>query len=550
MIKNVLVLPYAMLVLVAAKAQSGAKLPPILITAAKEETGVRVNQNGTMQVNVSPGDRQKYKAQGYVCYNDLGAKGDGRTDDIDIIAATHAFANQEKLAVKAMAGATYYIGGRARTAVIQTNTDFGTAAFIIDDTQVQDRQVAVFEVTSDLKPFKIKGIATLRRNQQKLDTSFPATCLVTVTNTAVRQYMRLGLNRDNGAAQTDIFIVDKNGNVDMNAPIIWDFDNITDLTAVPVEESRLSITGGHFTTLANQAPSNYTYYARNMVIRRSNVWVEGLEHRITGEGVQGAPYQGFISISNCAYVTAKDVLLTGHKTYRTIGSAGDSVAMGSYDLSINRALNVSILHGRQTNDITDNRFWGIMGSNYCKNLLYDDCIFSRFDAHKGVANATIRNSTLGYMGINAIGSGTLTVENSRIYGGSLVNLRNDYGSSWQGEFIIRNCVFVPGAGRAMSAALISGTNTGQHDFGYTCYMPERITIENLEIDDANHPAGYQGPAIFGKFNPAMTDSTYTQAFPYITTRIVVVRNVTTTSGKALRLSDNSYMFRNVKVDGW
>ena len=41
----------------------------------------------------------------------------------------------------------------------------------------------------------------------------------------------------------------------------------------------------------------------------------------------------------------------------------------------------------------------------------------------GVANATIRNSTLGHQGINAIGSGTFTVENSTIYGRNLVNLR-------------------------------------------------------------------------------------------------------------------------------
>ncbi len=60
--------------------------------------------------------------------------------------------------------------------------------------------------------------------------------------------------------------------------------------------------------------------------------------------------------------------------------------------------------------------------------------FQWFDAHMGVANATIRNSTLGHMGINAIGSGTLTVENSTIRANTLINLRSDYGSTWQGEF--------------------------------------------------------------------------------------------------------------------
>lgn len=140
--------------------------------------------------------------------------------------------------------------------------------------------------------------------------------------------------------------------------------------------------------------------------------MNGLEHRITGEGDHGAPYGGFINVGDCAYVTVRNTILTGHKTYQTIGAAGVSVSMGSYDLSLNRALNVSFVNCSQTNDINDSSYWGILGSNYCKNLAYDNCILSRFDAHMGVANATIRNSTLGHQGINAIGVGTFTVENS------------------------------------------------------------------------------------------------------------------------------------------
>ena len=48
----------------------------------------------------------------------------------------------------------------------------------------------------------------------------------------------------------------------MNAPIIWNFDSITDITALPVDEKTLNITGGHFTTIANKAESKYTYYAK------------------------------------------------------------------------------------------------------------------------------------------------------------------------------------------------------------------------------------------------------------------------------------------------
>jgi hypothetical protein len=533
---------------IVARGQTANSTTQVVLTFQSGKTEVRTIENGKLQVNVSPREVRAFQTRGWVRYRDFGARGDGKTDDIDAIAGAHAFANQQGLPVKADEGATYYISGKERTAVIRTDTDFGTAAFLIDDTKVQNRNAPVFVVSSSRQPFTPQGITSLKRNQEKIDASLPGPCLITVTNSHVKRYIRFGLNQNAGASQTDLFVVDKNGQVDPNAPIIWDFDQITEITALPIDEKPLHLTGGRFTTIANQAESKYTYYTRNIAIRRSHVVVDRLEHRITGEGDHGAPYGGFLNMGDCAYVTVQNTLLTGHKTYQTIGNAGKPVSMGTYDLSVNRALNVSFVNCRQTNDINDRTYWGILGSNYCKNLLYDRCTFSRFDAHMGVANATIRNSTLGHMGINAIGSGTLTVENTTVRGGSFINLRSDYGSTWQGEFVIRNCRFVPANGRPTRAALISGSYSGQHDFGYTCYMPERITIENLRIDDSNPPENYLGPAIFADFNPQRVDDSYQEKFPYVLTREVILKNVTTASGKALRISDNPLMFRKVKVD--
>tara|TARA_R110000868_G_scaffold184855_1_gene426514 strand:- start:14738 stop:16441 length:1704 start_codon:yes stop_codon:yes gene_type:complete len=530
------------------KGQAEKILGNVVITSKNIKTQVRTHKNGELHINVSPKNILKYKALGSVFYSDFGAKGDGKTNDIDAIAATHAFANQQNLLVKADEGATYYIGGKERTAIIQTDTDFGKAAFIIDDTEVENRSASIFLVSSSLQPFKLEGISSLKKNQEKIDVSLAATCLITVTNTHKKHYIRYGLNQDNGSTQTDIFVVDKNGKVDMAAPIIWDFDQITDVTALPLDEKSIKISGGRFTTIANKAESKYTYYSRNILIKRSNVVLDGLEHRIIGEEDHGAPYGGFITARDCAYITVKNCILTGHKTYSTIGSAGKPVSMGSYDILVNRALNVSFLNCSQTNDINDNTYWGIQSSNYSKNLVYDNCTFSRFDAHKGVANATIRNSTLGHMGINAIGSGTLTVENSTIRGSNLINLRSDYGSTWQGEIVVRDCVFVPKDGETTSASLFGGSYSGQHDFGYTCYMPEKITIQNLYIDDSNHPEDYQGPAIFKDFNEEMTDDNYTEKFPYVKTNEILLRNVTTASGKDLIISSNPFMFKDVKVD--
>jgi len=45
----------------------------------------------------------------------------------------------------------------------------------------------------------------------------------------------------------------------------------------------------------------------------------------------------------------------------------------------------------------------------------------------------------------------------------------------------------------------------------------------------------------------LTDDSYREKFPYVKTREVVLRNVTTSSGKTLRISDNTFMFRGIKI---
>lgn len=493
-------------------------------------------------------DTARFIEKGYVRYRDFGAKGDGQHDDIRAIAATHAFANRNGLAVKADNDASYYIGGTEQTVVIQTDTDFGTANFIIDDRQVENREAFVFMVTSNKESYSVHSVTSLSRDQEKLDITLNEPALITVTDENVKRYKRYGLNQNEGKAQTDIFLVDREGNVDMRAPVVWDFDQISEMTVLPMDQDTLRITGGRFTTIANAAESKYTYYSRNIAIRRSNVIIEGLEHRVTGEGEQGAPYGGFINITGCAFVRVENCILTGRKTYTTIGSAGKPVNMGSYDLQINRSVNVSIIHCRQTNDINDRTYWGIMASNYSKNLVYDHCTLSRFDAHMGVANATIKNSTLGYMGINAIGTGILRVENTSVSARTFINLRSDYGSTWEGEFIISNCVYVPSNGNPDYAVIIGGSNSGMHDFGYPCFMPRKITIDGFRIEDANARAEYRGPAIFANVNPELKDDTYREKFPYILPRKVILKDISIASGNELRISDNDFMFRNVMME--
>ena len=482
-----------------------------------------------------------------VTYEEFGAVGDGKTDDQMAIVAAHEAANAKGLPVRACDGKTYYIGGGAKVAVIKTDVDFGTAKFVIDDRSLDNLKAPVFRVDSSVRSFEVKGVKTLARGQAKLNVPLPGPCLVEAVNGNVRQYIRYGLNQNNGTPQKEMFLAASDGTVDPATPIVWDYAEVTRLTAHPVDAKTLTIKGGAFTTIANQAESKYSYHARGFAVRRSNVRIEGLRHYVTGEGDLGAPYGGFVAVSYCANVMVSNCVFTAHKTYRTIGSAGKPVSMGSYDICVNNSVNVSFVNCRQTTDITDGSYWGLFGSNYCKNLLYDGCMFSRFDAHMGVVNATIRNSKLGHQGINAIGFGTFLVENTTVRSRSFFNLRSDYGSTWRGDFIVRNCTFVPSGGKKAASALVHGISTDWHDFGYECYMPRRIVFDGLMIDDSRHPEKYDGPRIFSAFNSKNKGPEYVEKFPYKVTEEVVLRNVTTASGKDVVLGPNKYMFRDVKI---
>jgi hypothetical protein len=465
----------------------------------------------------------------YITYEAHGAAGDGVTDDFDAIIAAHAAANERGLSVRANPGATYYIGGGPRTAEIQTDTDWGGAKFIIDDTQVAldngERGFHVFRVSSKLAPVPVTGVAALKKNQEKLDWPLAREAFVVATDNTTLRFIRIGVTANgkpvdrDGHPQTDAFVVDSDGKVDTQTPIIWDFDQISSITAYPIEAETLTVRGGQFTTVANRAEASEGYYARGIAVTRSNVALDGLRHTVTGEpDAACAPYVGFLEITNCANVMVRNCVLSGRKV----------AVQGSYGFSVKRAANVTFQNCKQANDIDDQSLWGVMESNYMKNLVYDGCEFSRFDSHMGLTNGTVKNSVLGYSGLSVVGFGTLLVENTKIRSvKAAISLRGDYGSFWDGEVIIRNCEYVPSGS---PLALINAVNDGAHDFGYPCMLPRKITVEGLAIDDSAHPFFYLAPVIVDYFNPNLG---ICNVSPYERIGEITLKDVTVKSGRPL-----------------
>ena len=474
----------------------------------------------------------------YLSYEQFGAVGDGITDDFDAIIATHAEANRKKIAVKARDGAKYYIGGKDAYAVINTDVDFGNAEFIIDDRAVKNRKLPVFNVESDELPFT-PDIKSLKKGQTKVDFPHEGTVFVQVKNANKPIFIRKGLNKNNGSPTQDIFTVDADGNV--LTEINWDYDEITFAEAKRIDDAPITVEGGVFTTISNREEAKYDYFSRNIVITRPNVTIRGIKHYMKDVPEEAAPYAGFIDVKGTANIKIIDCLLTPRFIYWTESKVpGEKVAMGSYGMGFSASVNVLCRGVTQTVDIHDTRYWGLVCSNFCKHLTFEDCNISRFDAHQGVSNVTLKNCTFGHQCVRLIGFGTAYIENCHIYGSQFILLRSDYGSAFYGDLIIKNSVWHPTrTGRLYS---ISAHNTGDHDFGYVCRMPE-ITLDGFAIDDERA----QDAEIYILPNYHTEYTGKDLPHPYQTPKTLKMRNVWRTSGERIGILENPAQYKDLTV---
>ena len=480
----------------------------------------------------------------YLRYEDFGAVGDGVTDDLPAIVACHEEANRTGTPVKATDGARYYISNKKMTAYIKTDVDFGSAEFIIDDRDLEDIHFDVFVVDSDYEGFR-PDIKELSAGQKKLGLSHEGNLYVRVFNENHKIFIREGLNMNAGTPVTDCFILDTEGNI--SPSVDWDYPVITDAYARRIDDKPITISGGIFTSIANIQESFYNYHWHGICIRRANVTLSGLRHYVTGEGEHGAPYRSFIYMKETANVTVKDCLLTPHLIYYTESKVpGKPVAMGSYDINSHASVNVSFINVRQSIDMNDVRYWGIFTSNFSKNLYLEGCELSRVDAHQGVTNITVKNCVFGHEGLLLIGCGEAYIENTEVRACTFFHLRPDYGAVWNGNVTVKNCYwnFREQAYHTPSSknrtAFVWGNN-GTHNFGYICRAPKTINIDGLRINDTSF--GETPVRLMAEYQ--RTDDVE-RNFKYLPPEKVVIKNITTDSGRPYELYEREELYADTE----
>lgn len=508
----------------------------------------------------------------YVTYEEFGAKGDGVTDDMQAIVDAHNYANTKMLPVKATYGAKYLIKNpNNKYATVKTDCDWTGAEFIIDDSELpspgQRNQIFYICPSKNEYPLVDEQLANgnsykgkvpelsnhkIKKTDKNLGVPLAEKSLVWLEDKNTKRFKR---NQDGsvtgGNAQEDIIIVNPDGTIDSGTPLNWDYNSLTAAHAIPIDEETLYITGGTFTTIVNKC-SPIIYVKGGIWIGRSNVVIDGVHHKLSDEGTPAdfsSPYYGIFYIKRCAYITIKNCKVSSHITYIN--------KSGTYDIYPYEVAHLTLKNCSEYTDIIDKSRWGVIGSNYCKAVILDNCSLSRFDAHQGVTNALIKNSTIGWAGINLTGEGNFTIEDSKCYGGNFINLRKDYGSTWHGNIYIKNCEWIPRAGlepfSSSMACILGGNHIYNHDFGYDCYMPTALYIDGFTIDDTNKNNNYKGPYLLSEFIPSKNNAdfeNYRKTYPYHLIQDIYIRGFVSKTGVVssyFGTSANSDLFKNVKI---
>ena len=487
--------------------------------------------------------------KGYVSYSDFGAIGDGENDDFLAIKAAHDYANEHGLPVRAEPGATYYIWifSVGRQIDVRTDTDWTGATFIIDDRcvyvdQSRKYQYPIFRIAPSKEAREVTGVTSLAENATNIGIKPGEKCLAVIENNNSKIYLRTGIHEalSHGDPRREAIIVDENGNIDASTPLTWGYDDITSLKLYPIDQTPLTVRGGHFHTVSNTKPWKFTYFFRSITVERSNTVLEDITHTVEGETDKGgAPYNGFVYVINCADVAVKNCVFTPHYIFAEM-SATESTTFG-YDIHVNTAVNVSFIGCTQTLPIEDENYWGVFTSNFARNITLIDCVLSRFDAHRGVYNVTIKGCTLGHQGIRFVGFGTALIEDTTVRSGEFINLRADYGSTFKGTIIIRNCRFEPLHQVYSQSVFIRAQNLCDHNYGYRCYFPD-IDVDGLIIDDREKTTGYKGIYILPKYNERTDWFNFENDSGYFMPKEVRLKNITLLSGYDYHLAIKPYLF--------
>ncbi len=396
-------------------------------------------------------DAQFAKRANYVTYEMFGAVGGGIIDDSVAIKNTHDYANTNNLPVKAM-GKEYNLGN-ASDIIVQTDVDWNGATFYVDETvnsqassflvtsKQASQTIDASTITTAISPttYKINELANLGK------------ILLVLTDSNVTTYYRLGYGSSEPLKD---FCVLNYGNVE--TPFVRTFSKITSVIAYPIDDKVITLKNAKFITKTISTSSTVSNVRKGIRVQRSSVVIDNVNHDMSSY-IESSQSSGFFVVENANRVSLQNMTVVPR-----LASSG----VGTYELQMNTCTNLELVNVK-SKDINDN-FWGVVGSNYLKNVTILNSYLNRFDCHKFLFGDTvIKDTTIGTKGLTLEGGGSLTLENLKSKSLNVLELRSDVGASWDGNITCRNIEHTP-TNDLSSARLFYISHAGNHNFGYEC----------------------------------------------------------------------------------
>lgn len=183
-------------------------------------------------------------------------------------------------------------------------------------------------------------------------------------------------------------------------------------------------------TIISNASANMSVFAKCC---RSNTHIRNIRL----EGVSGVTvfHSGVICVDACSDIEIDHI----YGTNPIIEANASGYAIGLYSATNTYVHDVCI---------GDSISWGVIGSNYLTNVVFERCHINRWDCHYAqYGYNVIRDCTLNKV-CYGVGNGTLLIENCVITANKttasvnpLVLLRDDITGAFDGNIIVRGCVF-------------------------------------------------------------------------------------------------------------
>ena len=472
---------------------------------------------------------------------------------------------------------------------VMTNTIWEGASFIIDDSKInyfEDDDMAtasIFNVVSGYERFNITDPEVLSGlgpigytyGTKKLDLGLGYPALLVVYNNNHKVYRRSGstyINETKGTNQSgaahELILIDAEGNIDPSTPFMFDYTELTNIYVMRADDTPITLKGGNFTTIACDEDALYTtaegkekkfgYYARGFNVSRSYTTLDGVKHFVTGEvtvqdhinGKEGAHYRGFLYGTDATDVKFLNCQVQGRRYYGVSGTydlGGKLVNNFTFencnqinfwvdaDGNISDAENGEL--SMRWNDINGRKVrncWGVGGTNYCKNMNYINSRLSRFDAHCGLYNGKVIGCEITFFAIT--GKGDFIIEDTTWYSAgegatdnSLIYMRGDYGSTWEGSVTIKNVDAYVSSG----AFYMFFHSYNNWDYGYKCYIPN-IEIDNINLYNVKTKAAIN-EANISFFSGGKNNYMHLDTYPGAAEKVIIF---TETTGSCIECVDN------------